>query len=307
VGLDAALITKVNNVRRLVQGTNIVLAEQGADELVISALGGGSVGVTAHGALTGLNLDHHLQYLTVTRHQAVGLHALTTVVGGVTYGSVPHDELDGLTDVVIDRNNLAESQVLMYKTVGNNTKWRNAVIPLATSSQDGLMSKADKSGLSAILSGGVSAHAVNHYMDGGSDLIPVATTTRNGLMSKNDKIALNNLVGSSDERLKKNIEKVTDSADVLMILRGMDAVYFNWDISVERAAGYGDQREVGFVAQQVEGVLPEVVGEDGFGYLTIDYAKIVPILTEVVKMQQRQIDELNKKMIRMQQQVGKSL
>jgi hypothetical protein len=304
IGLDGSFVDRVNNVRRLVAGTNIVLTEQGADELVVSASGLGGGGVTAHGDLTGLHLDQHLQYLTTTRHSKTALHALTRVnpVTGLLEGSVPHDELDGLTDVVIDRNNIAENQVLMFRTVGGDAKWRNVVMPLATSAQDGLMSKTDKSSLTALLGGSVSAHATNHYMDGGSDLIPVATTTRNGLMSKNDKIALNNLVGSSDERLKKNIEKVVEVTDVMAILRGMDAIYFNWNTSVERAAGYGDQREVGFLAQQVDGVLPEVVGDDGMGYLTLDYAKMVPILAEAIKIQQRQIDDLNAKVSRLQKQ-----
>ena len=100
-----------------------------------------------HGALVGLNLDHHVQYLNVTRHQKAGLHELVKVIGGVTYGCVPHDDLDGLTNVTINNSTLQPEQVLSF----NGGFWQNSSIPLATSLKNGLMSKSDKVALTNLI------------------------------------------------------------------------------------------------------------------------------------------------------------
>jgi len=62
---------------------------------------------------------------------------------------------------------------------------------------------------------------------------------------------------------------------------------------VTRASrGFSSERQVGLVAQEVREVVPQAVVEAEEGYLAVDYARLVPLLIEVVKEQQRQIDEL---------------
>ena len=231
--------TKLDTLRTLVPGDNITITEQGTDELLISSSGGG---VTAHGALTGLNLDHHVQYLNVTRHQTPGLHELTRIIGGTLIGTVPHDDLDGLTNVTIDNDALLPDDVLMFRS----GVWQNLPLPVVSSSQNGLMLSADK-------------------------------------------VALDGLIGSSDSRLKKDIKPIVNAIEILEQLEG---VYFHWDKEVERTADFSDKREIGFVAQQVEGILPEIVGEDSHGYKLINYGKVVALLTEAIKSQQKQIKSL---------------
>jgi len=51
---------------------------------------------------------------------------------------------------------------------------------------------------------------------------------------------------------------------------------------------------VGVIAQEIEKVLPEVVEERKSGYKAVKYEKIVPLLIEAIKDQQKQIDELKK-------------
>lgn len=66
-----------------------------------------------HGSLAGLGDDDHTQYLTSGRHDDTSFHTLGTIV--------PHDSLNGLTDVTI--TSPAETEVLTYQ--GGN--WVNAV------------------------------------------------------------------------------------------------------------------------------------------------------------------------------------
>ena len=76
------------------------------------------------------------------------------------------------------------------------------------------------------------------------------------------------------------------------------------------AASYGytdDKKQVGVIAQEIEKVLPEIVvpapfdiGKDDSGneysisgenYKTVHYDKIIPLLIEAIKEQQRIIDQ----------------
>jgi len=47
---------------------------------------------------------------------------------------------------------------------------------------------------------------------------------------------------------------------------------------------------MGLLAQNVETVVPEAVSEKD-GYKGVDYAKLVPLLIESIKEQQKQIDD----------------
>lgn len=95
--------------------------------------------------------------------------------------------------------------------------------------------------------------------------------------------------GSSDSRLKKNIRPLTSSLDTI---KKLDGVKFNWrkDEFPDRYFSAGDQ--LGFIAQDVEKVLPELVNTDTKGYKTLNYEGIIPVLVNAMKEQQQQIDEL---------------
>ena len=83
---------------------------------------------------------------------------------------------------------------------------------------------------------------------------------------------------ASDERLKTDIEAITPD-EALGIVEALTPVRYNWRDTDER----GTQREMGFVAQQVETVAPEVVGANADGMLSLDYAKLVAPLIGAVQ------------------------
>jgi len=90
---------------------------------------------------------------------------------------------------------------------------------------------------------------------------------------------------SSDESLKTNIETVVDGASVVSALR---PVRFDWIDQVK----FGGQREIGLIAQEVQAVLPEVVGTNYDGTLTVDYPKVVAVLIGAVKELQARVAAL---------------
>lgn len=94
----------------------------------------------------------------------------------------------------------------------------------------------------------------------------------------------------SDERLKKNIQPITDSLDKIKRLRG---VTFDFRDDVE---GFDPAyaSDTGVIAQEVQAVMPDAVKPAPFNsdYLTVQKDKLVALLIEGIKDQQAQIDEL---------------
>jgi hypothetical protein len=84
---------------------------------------------------------------------------------------------------------------------------------------------------------------------------------------------------TSDERLKENIQTLNNAVDIVNNLRGVAYVK-------------GGKAELGLIAQEVERIIPQVVGTDMSGYKTIAYGNMVGILVEAIKEQQITIKEL---------------
>lgn len=95
----------------------------------------------------------------------------------------------------------------------------------------------------------------------------------------------------SDKTLKKDISTIKNGLDIIASFR---PVYYNW-IDEEK---YGSQKEVGFIAQEIEQAAPEIVKEKN-GYLAIEYQKAVVYLVAAVK-------ELQQKIIDLENQLKKS-
>ena len=95
----------------------------------------------------------------------------------------------------------------------------------------------------------------------------------------------NTLACSSDERLKKNITSMTDDLAKVMDLQ---PVYFNWN-----AEDAGSPEHPGFIAQQVQQVMPEVVSADPTtGLLSIGYSDLVPAVVGAMQQMQAEITTL---------------
>lgn len=107
----------------------------------------------------------------------------------------------------------------------------------------------------------------------------------------NGDIIANSIAGSSDIRYKTNIRPVENALDKVKSLRG---VYFNWDLIAFPNKEFTDKTEIGFIAQEVEKVVPEVVTKDKTPeeYRSVKYDKVVALLVEAIKEQQKQIDSL---------------
>ena len=106
----------------------------------------------------------------------------------------------------------------------------------------------------------------------------------------------------SDRRLKENVKLIDNAVEKVLSLNGI--TYTPNDLA--RSFGYtSDKTIVGLFADEVDAVLPEAVrpapfdqdengnSKSGENYQTIQYEKIVPLLVEAIKEQQKQIAQLS--------------
>jgi len=96
---------------------------------------------------------------------------------------------------------------------------------------------------------------------------------------------------SSDERLKDNIELISNPIEKVQSLKG---VTWNWNSNADELQQ--SLPNVGVIAQDVEKVLPQLVTDRDNGFKGVDYAKLTGLLIEAIKDQQKQIDELKSKL-----------
>ncbi|MDO8471656.1 MAG: tail fiber domain-containing protein [bacterium] len=93
---------------------------------------------------------------------------------------------------------------------------------------------------------------------------------------------------ASDQNIKTNIVSLASSMSALDTISQLRGVYYNW-LDTDRL---GSQREIGFVAQEVQPYLPELIGSNHDGTLSLDYPKLTAVLTEAVKQLNTEVKAL---------------
>jgi hypothetical protein len=86
---------------------------------------------------------------------------------------------------------------------------------------------------------------------------------------------------SSDRRLKENISQIQAGLPVIQQLKPVKFDYIK-----------GEKKQAGFIAQEVEKVLPDIITKDKDGMLAMKTESIIPYLVKAVQEQQKEIEEL---------------
>lgn len=93
----------------------------------------------------------------------------------------------------------------------------------------------------------------------------------------------------SDARYKYAIVPLSGALDDVMRMEG---VRYQWKRSEFPDLKFPEGEQIGVIAQDIEQIVPQVVYTGPDGYKSVSYEKLVPILIEAVKDQQKQIEEL---------------
>lgn len=97
-------------------------------------------------------------------------------------------------------------------------------------------------------------------------------------------------VNPSSRRFKENVASMTDGLDLAMKLR---PVTFDWNEEHSKRRGF--VHDFGFIAEEVQELLPHVVAKDEEGNVAgVDYARLSSIAIAAVQTQQASLDALRR-------------
>jgi trimeric autotransporter adhesin len=166
---------------------------------------------------------------------------------------------------VVNTNGTAADSILINSVSGGLTINGGTTVNLATNNNSG-----------AVNIGTLGDRTITLGVNSGSSKVVIDAV---------DVILTNGMTASSDIRLKENFEPMSNALELVSQLNGL---YYTW----KKDAGTDKPRKLGFIAQEVEKVIPELVKTDSEGMKSVDYVSVVPVLVEAIKHQQKQIDEL---------------
>lgn len=130
---------------------------------------------------------------------------------------------------------------------------------------------------------------------------PTSNSARTQLLNVNGIISANgSLVIFSDASLKTNINGIANAYDKVKRLNGVSFEYVSSFITDTTMHG----THFGFIAQQVDTVLPEIVHEDLNGKKTMAYSEIIPYLVEALKEEHVRNDSLAAQLNNLQTQIN---
>ena len=116
----------------------------------------------------------------------------------------------------------------------------------------------------------------------------------------------------SDRSIKENIRPISSALDAVMALQGKQ-----YDLKRDYVLGLGPigddktrqlekarKDKYGFIAQEVEEVLPSLVHLDEDSQLkSVEYTAVIPVLTEAIKEQQAMIEAQNELILKMEKRI----
>ena len=161
-----------------------------------------------------------------------------------------------------------------------------------------------------------------------NDIVAYCYGLGNDAFYFNTKVYSKSVILSSDARFKSNIKQIETPLSKLLSVRGVsydfsdklrkddllkkhnDANIIEFENPIEgyelsekeirdmeEYEAYINQEEIkehklGFIAQELQEIFPDLVKEDDLGYLGIDYIGLIPVIVEAMKEQQTIIESL---------------
>ena len=128
------------------------------------------------------------------------------------------------------------------------------------------------------------------YVDSGygyfRDKVGIGTTSPTKKLHVNGAAIANSWNTTSDERLKKQIKTINNALEKTIKLRG---VIYKW-----KDSNKSQKNQIGFIAQEVEKIVPEVVNKpiNTDDFYSINYANLTALLVESIKELKKQNDAL---------------
>ncbi|MES2519455.1 MAG: tail fiber domain-containing protein [Bacteroidota bacterium] len=109
-------------------------------------------------------------------------------------------------------------------------------------------------------------------------------------------VTASNLSCPSDIRYKKNIIPLENALYNILKING---VRYDWKQEEFPEKNFSDKNQIGFIAQEIEKIFPEMVITNENGFKSVDYARLTPVLVEAIKeltLRNEQLEVKNQKL-----------
>ena len=110
--------------------------------------------------------------------------------------------------------------------------------------------------------------------------VGIGTTNPTDKLHVNGNISASGLSLSSDQRFKKDITKLDDP---MRLLEGLNGVSYEYDQEAFPEKEFVKGKTIGFIAQDFEKDLSNLIKKDNEGYYAVNYLGVIPILVEAMK------------------------
>jgi hypothetical protein len=220
-------------------------------------------------------------------------NSATFLRGDQTYAAVPSPN-NGTLSMGVSGTGLSGSATFTADQSGNST----FTVASNASSANGASTLVARDGSGNFAAGTITATLTgtasllvtgNSYQVGSLGVGTAASGTGGEIRATNNVTAFY----SSDERLKDNVQVITNALAKVLQIRGVE---FDWNNLTEPEDGYFVRKhDVGVIAQEIEKVLPEVVANREDGIKAVKYDRIIPLLIEAIKELKAEVDALKGK------------
>ncbi len=120
--------------------------------------------------------------------------------------------------------------------------------------------------------------------------VGIGTPTPTHKLEVAGNIKANNFPTTSDARFKKNIQSLsTDAVAKLSQVRGTS---YQFRTKEFKAKNFSKGKKMGFIAQELIKVYPELVTKGADGYYSVNYTGLMPVLVEAIKDLRKKNGEL---------------
>lgn len=124
--------------------------------------------------------------------------------------------------------------------------------------------------------------------------VGIGTTTPAQMLHVAGNIQANAALIISDVRYKKEIKNLENQLDIIKKLSGKS---YEFKIEEFKDHNFENKLQFGFIAQEIETVLPNIVNTDEKGFKSVNYIEVIPVLVEAIKELNTKVEKQNNAVI----------
>jgi len=171
-------------------------------------------------------------------------------------------------------------------TTFTSTCGTNNYVPKATGASSMVCSQIYDNGTSVGIG---TTGSFSYTYTAGDDALGVVPSPGTARLRVNGVTWSGGFYATSDKKFKKEIKAIESPLATIQKIEGKT---YLWNKEADKEMELDDAMHSGFIAQELEKVLPHLVATDSNGNKAVNYMELMPYLLEAIKEQQIQINDL---------------